>query len=237
MPYRWVLMTRKKNSVHVRSRLNSFWIFYIYNWLNPRAQNSWEELAIRNTPDDLAVLSIISMSLSSRSFGLWRQWTELDGRQECKGKEVYLDELSMSNSSRRQHFMIQSICTRGWCDLESGKKTERTLVQGPVGGRKMAGLRSGNNGLKGEKEQRELEKCTEDQHSGRLAVQETGTKPQVWWRISGEVTSQEGYEVTHRLLSSAQTHHVQILQTLSIARWCCLPDPPTFWFSPPPRKY
>lgn len=75
----------------------------------------------------------------------------------------------------------------------------RTLVQKPVDGRKMAGLRNDNSGLKGEKEQRELEKRTEDQHSGRLAVQETGTKPQVWWGVSGEVTSREGYELTQRL--------------------------------------
>lgn len=54
----------------------------------------------------------------------------------------------------------------------------RTLVQRSVDGRKIAGFRNGNNGLKGEKEQLEPEKCTEDQPSSCLVVQETGTKPQ-----------------------------------------------------------
>lgn len=34
---------KKKNSVPVLSRLNSFWIFYIYDWLYPWAQSSHKE--------------------------------------------------------------------------------------------------------------------------------------------------------------------------------------------------
>lgn len=84
-------------------------------------------------------------------------------------REQFFEKATLSDT---EHLQKGLMGPREW-------QESRTPVQRPVDGRKTAGFRSGNNGLKGEKEQSELEKCTEDQHSSRLAVQETGTEPQM----------------------------------------------------------
>lgn len=175
-------------------------------------------------------VTVLKKFWSMKTMNRVRWKTRMQGKRNLPRWTIHEQFFQKATLHDTEHLHKGLMWPREW-------QENRTLVQKPVDRRKMAGFRNDNNGLKGEKAQLELEKCTEDQHSSRLAVQETGTKPQVWWRISGEVTSQEGYELTQRLLSSAQTHHVQILQTLSIARWCCLPDPPKFLFSPPPRNY